>query len=75
MRLAMAEKYKLPDDFELSQAYLFFYEKLERCNYFLEAILSTLAEPLDGRLLQHLLKDPLGDGGQVRGLLSLCRLG
>ncbi|EGD80166.1 bleomycin hydrolase [Salpingoeca rosetta] len=64
MRLAMKEKYNLPDDFELSQSYLFFWDKLERANYFTNAILETLDEDLDGRLVQHLLSDPLGDGGQ-----------
>ena len=51
-------------EFELSQAYLFFWDKLEKANYFLEQILDTVAEPLDGRLVQTLLASPVGDGGQ-----------
>lgn len=51
-------------NFELSQAYPLFFDKLEKANYFLESILSTLDEPLDGRLLHHLLLDPVNDGGQ-----------
>ena len=51
-------------EFELSQAYLFFWDKLEKSNYFLEQILDTEDEPLDGRLVQTLMSAPVGDGGQ-----------
>lgn len=51
-------------EFELSQAYLFFWDKLEKANYFLENVIDTADEPLDGRLLQALLASPVGDGGQ-----------
>jgi len=60
-------------DFELSQAYLFFYDKLEKSNYFLENILETLEEPVSGRLVSFLLQAPVGDGGQwdmLRGLIE-----
>ena len=57
------KRYNLKE-FELSQAYLFFWDKLEKCNYFLEQILDTVTEPLDGRLVQTLLSAPVGDGGQ-----------
>lgn len=46
-----------------SQSYLFFWDKFEKCNYFLENVLLTKDRPLDGRLLQHLLKEPICDGG------------
>jgi bleomycin hydrolase len=52
------------DSFELSQAYLFFYDKLEKANFFLEQILDTASEPLDSRLIQKLLEGPVNDGGQ-----------
>ena len=57
------KRYNLKD-FELSQSYLFFWDKLEKANWFLEQILDTVNEPLDGRLVQELLGDPVGDGGQ-----------
>ena len=59
--------------FELSQAYLFFYDKLEKSNYFLENILETLDEPVGGRLMAWLLQGPLGDGGQWDMLHGLIR--
>lgn len=57
------QKYQL-DSFELSQAYLFFWDKLEKSNWFLEQIISTADEDLDSRLVQRLLHEPLSDGGQ-----------
>ncbi|KAI1124208.1 peptidase C1-like family protein [Nemania abortiva] len=62
-RVAIMQKYNL-DSFELSQAYLFFWDKLEKANYFLENIIDTAGEDLDGRLVQRLLADPVSDGGQ-----------
>ena len=62
-RVAIMKRYNLKE-FELSQAYLFFWDKLEKCNYFLEQILDTVAEPLDGRLVQRLMSGPVNDGGQ-----------
>lgn len=63
MRVPIMRKLNL-DTFELSQNYSFFYDKLEKANYFLESILETLDEPLEGRLLAHLLSAPVQDGGQ-----------
>lgn len=59
------------DKFELSQSYLMFWDKLEKANYFLESILATLSDPLDGRLMMHLLSHPLQDGGQWDMFCSL----
>lgn len=63
MRVKVIQDLNL-ETFELSQNYTLFYDKLEKANYFLENILATLDEPTDGRLIAHLLADPLGDGGQ-----------
>ncbi len=57
--------------FELSQSYLFFYDKLEKANFFLETILETMQEPLDGRIVSFLLHSPTGDGGQWDMLCAL----
>ena len=51
-------------EFELSQAYLFFWDKLEKANYFLEQIIDTAKDDLEGRVVQQLLSSPVGDGGQ-----------
>jgi len=62
-RVPIMKKYELKE-FQLSQAYLFFWDKLEKANYFLENIMDTLEEPLDSRLLQSLMSAPVNDGGQ-----------
>ncbi|NEG54993.1 C1 family peptidase [Bifidobacterium platyrrhinorum] len=53
-------------EFEFSQNYAMYYDKLERVNYFLQdvATLVRAGEPADSRLVQHLLADVMGDGGQ-----------
>lgn len=70
MRFDVMKKLNL-ETFELSQNYTLFYDKLEKSNYFLENILDTLEEPTEGRLIAHLLRDPLGDGGQWDMLCNL----
>ena len=63
MRISLAEKYNLKD-FEFSQNYFMFLDKLEKSNYFLENIIKTLDESYDSRLMMHLLHSPVQDGGQ-----------
>ncbi len=63
MRKPMAERFHVKD-FELSQAYLMFYDKLEKAHYFLESIIHTIDQPIEGRLVSWLLSAPLQDGGQ-----------
>lgn len=45
------------EDFEFSQSYLFFWDKLERSNHFLNNIVETArrGETVDGRLVSFLL--------------------
>lgn len=52
------------DQFELSQNYLTFFDKMEKANFFLSNIVSTADEPVDGRLVSWLLADPVPDAGQ-----------
>ena len=63
-RVALMQKYGL-GAFELSQAYLFFWDKLEKSNWFLEQVISTADMDLESRLVQTLMQEPLSDGGQV----------
>ncbi len=50
--------------FEFSQNYILFWDKFERANHFLEAILQTADRDLDDRTVAYLLERPLDDGGQ-----------
>ena len=46
IRYKMITKYKLQPSFELSQNFLFFYDKLEKANYYLNYILETYSSDL-----------------------------
>ncbi|XP_015608755.1 bleomycin hydrolase [Cephus cinctus] len=61
------------DEFEFSQTYLFFWDKIERCNYFLQNIVKTAerGESIEGRLVSFLLNDPVCDGGQWDMIVNL----
>jgi bleomycin hydrolase len=66
------KKYKL-SEFQLSQSYLFYWDKIEKANYFLENILDTAGEDIDSRLLQALLASPVSDGGQWDMVVNLVQ--
>jgi bleomycin hydrolase len=63
MRHSIIENLNL-ENFELSQTYQMFFDKVEKANYFLENILETLEKDTDSRIIMWLLAAPLGDGGQ-----------
>ena len=69
-RIAIMKAHNL-SSFELSQSYLFFWDKVEKANYFLETILDTASEDLDGRLISTLMESPVGDGGQWDMIVNL----
>ncbi|HCY73443.1 MAG TPA: aminopeptidase [Rikenellaceae bacterium] len=58
-------------EFEFSQNYLFFYDQLEKCNLFLQAIIDTRKLPLEDRKVDWLLSNPLSDGGTFTGVANL----
>jgi len=60
-------------NFEFSQAHIHFWDKLERANHFLEAMLETSDRPIDDRTVHFLLSDPIGDGGQWNMAMNLIR--
>ena len=51
-------------DFEFSQNHAMFWDKIERANYFLEAIIETADRDVDDRTVAFLLDSVAGDGGQ-----------
>ena len=59
------------EDFELSQAHTFFWDKYEKSNWFLEQILATADLELTSRKVRFLLDTPQQDGGQWDMVVSL----
>jgi bleomycin hydrolase len=51
-------------DFEFSQNYAMFWDKIERANYFLEAMIETADRDIDDRTVAYLLQSVADDGGQ-----------
>jgi len=65
IRYSISKDLNIKDhDFELSEAYTMFWDKLEKANYFLENIISTVDLELDSRRVMWLLNEPTNDGGQ-----------
>lgn len=60
-------------EFEFSQNYTLFWDKIERSNYFLEAIIQTADRDIDDRTVAFLLSQPLGDGGQWNMFINLVK--
>lgn len=60
-------------EFEFSQAHIHFWDKFERSNHFLEAIIETSDRAVDDRTIHFLLSDPIGDGGQWNMAMNLIR--
>jgi bleomycin hydrolase len=60
-------------DFEFSQNHLMYWDKLERANYFLEAVIDRAGCDSDDRTVAHLLDTVADDGGQWNMFVSLVR--
>jgi bleomycin hydrolase len=70
LRSALMAELKVKD-FEFSQSYLMFFDKLERAGYFLEAIIETAGRALDDRTVAYLLSSVADDGGQWNMFIAL----
>ena len=57
--------------FKLSQSYIAFYDKLEKLNYTLEALIETIDRDYDDRTVQFLVQSGIGDGGQWDMLVNV----
>ena len=56
---------------DFSQAYLFFYDRLERANLFLQGVVNTAKKPIDDPQVQFFFKSPINDGGTFCGVADL----
>ena len=70
LRAQMIEEYDL-GELTFSHNYLFFYDQLEKCNLFLQAVIDTKHLDMEDRQVEWLFKNPLNDGGQFTGVSNL----
>lgn len=71
MRHDLKNQFKVAPDFELSQNYTFFWDKLEKANYFYENVLNTADLPVDDRKVAWLMQTPQQDGGQWDMIMAI----
>lgn len=72
LRTEFATKNNLKD-FELSQNYLSFWDRLEKSNYFYQEIIETANLPIEDRKVNSLLTSPNGDGGLWQNAANLIQ--
>jgi len=72
LRVGAMQKMKLKD-FQFSQNHTFFWDKLERANYFFEQVLATADRDLGDRTVAYLLDHPLDDGGQWNMFVNVVK--
>lgn len=74
LRFHIEKELDLPKGtFELSQAYLAFFNKLERAAWFLEHAVATADKPLDDREVDWLFTTPMADGGDWDMVCALVK--
>ncbi|MGT2910417.1 aminopeptidase C [Streptococcus cameli] len=69
-RHKLISEFKL-ENFELSQAHTFFWDKYEKSNWFLEQVIATADQELTSRKVKFLLDVPQQDGGQWDMVVAL----
>ena len=72
LRPIAAEKLGIKD-IKFSQNFFFFYDKLEKANMFLEAVMKTRSLPMDNRYMEFLMNHTAPDGGYWVGLAELVK--
>ncbi|WP_420842619.1 C1 family peptidase [Fructilactobacillus cliffordii] len=72
LRHKFADQYNVKD-FELSQSYLFFWDKIERANMFYSHLIALADRPLSDRDVAFYLDSPDDDGGQWAMAASLVQ--
>ncbi len=74
LRFRIENELKLPKGtFELSQAYLAFYNKLERAAWFMEHVVKTADKSFDDREVDWLFTTPMSDGGDWDMICGLVK--
>ncbi len=70
LRPRVIKKYKL-SGFEFSQSYLFFWDKMEKANFFLEYVINHLDRDPDDREFSEIIESVVSDGGYWQYVVEL----
>ena len=57
---------------DFSQAYLFFWDQLEKANLMLQGCIDNAQKPMDDQRVQFFFRSPIGDGGTFCGVADLA---
>jgi bleomycin hydrolase len=71
LRAGLLKKLKMKN-FEFSQNWLMFWDKLEKANYFLEAMIETADRDIDDRTVVTVLDNCVNDGGQWNMFVNIA---
>ena len=73
LTMKILRRYDVPKDFELSQSYLFFWDKFERANLFLNKMIKHRDKSLYDQKVASRLKLPLKDNGKPINFIQLVK--
>ncbi|TIB65582.1 hypothetical protein E3P78_00427 [Wallemia ichthyophaga] len=59
------------EEFQLSQSYLSFWDRIEKSNQYLEHSIELSGEPIGSRIVDYINSSPIGDGGQFDMVVNL----
>lgn len=72
LREMIGKKYNIKE-FELSQNYIAFYDKLEKANWFMDCVIAEKNSDINSPEMRYLLENAIGDGGQWNMLVSIVK--
>lgn len=72
LRANFAKKHQDSLRVEFSQAYLFFYDQLEKANLMLQGVIDTGKKPIDSKEVRFFFQHPINDGGTFCGVADLA---
>ena len=73
LREQIAKKLNITDMFEISQNYVAYFDKLEKCNYFLESVIDLIDKDPDDRYFKFIVANAVSDGGQWDMYVNIVR--
>jgi bleomycin hydrolase len=71
LRLGVMKRLKIKS-FEFSQNWLMFWDKVEKANYFLEAMIATADRDIDDRTVVTIMENCVNDGGQWNMFVNIA---